>query len=53
MDKNDNFMAGFMLIFGIIGVFYFDFRVDTLFYALSWMGILWGAFTLNQNKKGK
>lgn len=53
MNDNEKATSWFSLIIGIFGVFYFDFRVDTFFYALSWIMMIFGGVKLFQQKKDK
>lgn len=43
--------SGVILFLGILGVFWFDYRVETLFNGLSWLFIIAGAYGLYVNNK--
>lgn len=51
MNNNDNTSNGLAIFFGILGIFLLDYSVDPIWYGLSWLLIIGGAFGLYANKK--
>ena len=51
MNNSDNIGAWIYVFLGILGVFWFEYSVDPLFYGLSWLFIIGGAFSLYINSK--